>query len=96
MELCKGDWPLMFGTDPTYKEWKPIGLTALRRVGVSHGSYLQGMETSFKRPYYMVIVRHGSYLQGMETKTRGRYYHLITIRTDPTYKEWKPTDTEPN
>ena len=35
---------------------------------------------------------HGSYLQGMETTTQNTYpLPHKTSRTDPTYKEWKPT-----
>ena len=39
----------------------------------------------------IVPAAHGSYLQGMETLQLLRY-HLsrATLRTDPTYKEWKP------
>ena len=37
----------------------------------------------------MVEVLHGSYLQGMETIISVVAIVSLTIRTDPTYKEWK-------
>ena len=35
-------------TDPTYKEWKLYSLNRSKNVNLSHGSYLQGMETRFR------------------------------------------------
>ena len=34
---------------------------------------------------------HGSYLQGMETLLAQPWLWVSVIRTDPTYKEWKPS-----
>ena len=38
------------GTDPTYKEWKPIKAEPENDEDVEHGSYLQGMETECVDP----------------------------------------------
>ena len=34
---------------------------------ITHGSYLQGMETDFANGAFVRVEEHGSYLQGMET-----------------------------
>ena len=78
-------------TDPTYKEWKHsrrIGYSP--KFGIVHGSYLQGMETCEGLKNLFRVRGHGSYLQGMETRVRAPASPLRGLRTDPTYKEWKP------
>ena len=61
-----------------------------------HGSYLQGMETinfedSLVSLYNARILptRNGNH------QWRYRLKHLHPISTDPTYKEWKPTNLKP-
>ena len=81
------------GTDPTYKEWKPNFVLLDDKFFIEHGSYLQGMETILFVAPELYLSTHGSYLQGMETKKSGRRKALGELRTDPTYKEWKPRRT---
>ena len=40
LSLCMGSC-----TDPTYKEWKRLNVEDISQRVISHGSYLQGMET---------------------------------------------------
>ena len=56
-------------TDPTYKEWKPVGRPIRQSWLPRHGSYLQGMETcddeyNIQLTYVTRILptRNGNYL----------------------------------
>ncbi len=81
----------LLGTDPTYKEWKPLSIFDDSFKIILHGSYLQGMET--EEDVRLEFAKRDRTDPTYKEWKRGQEVQTVGIRcccTDPTYKEWKP------
>ena len=79
------------GSQPTYKEWKPLRVFSERGA---RDRQVPSLPTRNGNLCTLLAIRHVSmrfpaYLQGMETEKADGLEMEVPLRSQPTYKEWK-------